>query len=143
MRMLNSIFVYLWYKAYNIIGKSYREVYLNAHPEKQQKCACCGKILYRGKVDFTIDRILPRRYGGTDDITNLQPMCRSCNSRKRDKIRIMSRKRGFAWLPGSTCRKLCRGIVLWGVKGCSITSITVSLWSFVNVIKIRNEKKDW
>ena len=41
------------------------------------ECAACGS-----REDMTIDHIEPRIYGGKDDASNLQPMCRSCNSKK-------------------------------------------------------------
>lgn len=36
--------------------------------------------------DITIDHIIPKRDGGTDDLSNLQCACRSCNSSKRDRL---------------------------------------------------------
>ena len=39
-------------------------------------CIVCGK------PSDTIDHIVPISCGGTNDIENLQPMCRSCNSKK-------------------------------------------------------------
>jgi len=41
------------------------------------KCASCGKI-----KPLTKDHILPLSEGGTDYIENIQPLCRSCNSKK-------------------------------------------------------------
>ena len=35
---------------------------------------------------MTIDHILPKSKGGTNDIENLQPMCNACNAKKADKI---------------------------------------------------------
>jgi 5-methylcytosine-specific restriction endonuclease McrA len=34
---------------------------------------------------MTIDHIIPKSKGGTDQIENLQPMCHTCNYKKADK----------------------------------------------------------
>jgi len=47
------------------------------------KCAHCG-----AKEPLTKDHIVPLSLGGTDDIKNIQPLCRSCNSRKWAKFPI-------------------------------------------------------
>lgn len=42
-------------------------------------CLCCGTSMF-GK-----DHVVPLSNGGTDNITNLQPLCKPCNSTKSDK----------------------------------------------------------
>ena len=58
-------------------------------PEKWQvyakcnaKCAICGKYLKFSKM--TIDHITPLSRGGTNEISNLQAACLSCNRSKCD-----------------------------------------------------------
>ena len=45
------------------------------------KCLCCGEF-----VKLTPDHVVPLVCGGTNDISNIQPLCLSCNARKRDRI---------------------------------------------------------
>lgn len=44
-------------------------------------CCYCDK-----ETDLTLDHIFPRSLGGGDEIDNLQILCRSCNSRKGQKL---------------------------------------------------------
>lgn len=44
-------------------------------------CLCCG-CKFPDDDRPTKDHIVPRISGGTDDISNLQPLCRQCNSSK-------------------------------------------------------------
>jgi 5-methylcytosine-specific restriction endonuclease McrA len=38
------------------------------------------------KITWSIDHIIPRRCGGTDDMSNLQCVCYNCNNVKGDKF---------------------------------------------------------
>lgn len=45
-------------------------------------CLCCGKQ----EVKLTIDHIIPISLGGKNVIDNIQPLCKTCNSKKHTKI---------------------------------------------------------
>jgi hypothetical protein len=51
------------------------------------KCAYCGKQMTKeaGPDQITRDHVDPISKGGTDDITNILPACRSCNSSKNNR----------------------------------------------------------
>jgi 5-methylcytosine-specific restriction endonuclease McrA len=45
------------------------------------RCLACG----RDDVKLTADHIVPLARGGSDDISNIQPLCARCNSKKGTK----------------------------------------------------------
>ena len=47
----------------------------------KHRCANCGE-----KTKLTRDHIIPLSKGGHDGIENIQPFCKPCNSKKRDRI---------------------------------------------------------
>ncbi len=55
-------------------------------------CPACGL-----KVKLTLDHIVPLVLGGTNDITNVQPLCLSCNSKKYVHVIDYRPERLRAW----------------------------------------------
>jgi 5-methylcytosine-specific restriction protein A len=51
-----------------------------AHLRRHRSCVQCGRT-----DDLTVDHIVPIAKGGKSDSHNLQTLCRSCNSAKRDR----------------------------------------------------------
>lgn len=47
------------------------------------RCVCCGGWFLKSQIE--VDHKISKRHGGTDDLWNLQPMCRHCNRSKRER----------------------------------------------------------
>jgi diadenosine tetraphosphate (Ap4A) HIT family hydrolase len=47
------------------------------------RCEACGVTANQTQID--VDHIVPRATGGSNDISNLQALCRTCNAQKRDR----------------------------------------------------------
>lgn len=65
----------LWWIDYKVIKEKFDLLW--------NKCLICGSI-----ENIEIDHIIPLSKWGTNDINNLQPLCRSCNGKKWNKILI-------------------------------------------------------
>lgn len=60
----------------------YRKDYFDEHKPHGgwHKCPKCGKSFR--KSDMDVDHIIPQKYGGSDELWNLQAMCPHCNRSK-------------------------------------------------------------
>lgn len=56
------------------------EIRRAVYERDKYRCVTCGTHL-----DLSLDHIVAWSKGGQDDADNLQTLCRSCNSRKRDR----------------------------------------------------------
>ena len=66
--------------AQDFIGK--RKIRTFIFNRDGNKCLCCGSIL-----NLAIDHINPISKGGENKISNLQTLCKSCNSKKSDNYK--------------------------------------------------------
>lgn len=56
---------------------------LRAEVLKDQRCAMCGRTPSDDGVKLHVDHKVPREWGGTSDIDNLQALCSECNEGKK------------------------------------------------------------
>lgn len=90
-------------------------------------CPACGSKF--ATVDFTEDHIVPLSCGGSDNISNIQPLCHSCNSRKRNRTKDYRAEEYGYHLSNETicvheCKRGCQAIVL--PSGSSVKSGNVT-----------------
>lgn len=65
---------------------NYQE-WLDLKVKFRHKCAHCFEY-----KPLTKDHIVPLSKGGSDNISNIQPLCRNCNSKKWSKLNIYENK---------------------------------------------------
>ena len=73
-----------WNKLRGAVGEHCLEEWISLKKRFNFTCPACGLI--EPKVKLTEDHIVPISKGGNNFIDNIQPLCRSCNSKKYTKI---------------------------------------------------------
>lgn len=76
-----------WHKRYTLVRfgdrGSFTDEEWNELCEKYSRtCLCCKDP----EKPLTKDHVVPLSKGGMNTIDNIQPLCQSCNSRKKDKV---------------------------------------------------------
>ena len=103
--------------------------------EKSQmgRCALCGTLLTQG-AEPHLDHIVPVVFGGQEDISNTQILCKECNLGKSDSIHWLMHLPFFSESPGNQPTSKLRYCVLQRYQGrcavsdCAGTSSTSKLY---------------
>jgi hypothetical protein len=108
-------------------NSNYRELFFKTYPQEKYQCVYCGRVFPKDKI--TVDHVFPvdkantpqgqcyiRKNGliGINDIKNLVPSCRHCNSKKRTKT-------GLWLLRAKLGQKDIYWIIIYILKGSFIT----------------------
>lgn len=107
------------------MASDYRALWFRNNTSKDglYKCSCCGQ--HFNKKDIDIDHIIPKSKGGTNEIWNLQPMCKHCNRSKQASLE-------------STAPDLIKSVASNVLKGNKIDNIGLTVG---NIIKVNTAKK--
>lgn len=63
-----------------VFGRRSRDLFVQLVLRNGPACARCGT-----NNSLTVDHVIPMASGGSDDLSNLQLLCKPCNSSKRNR----------------------------------------------------------
>ena len=72
-----------------VITMGYRQTYFENTPDLLGKYRCCRCGNWFKKEEIDVDHRIPKKHGGTDDLSNLQGMCRHCNRSKKINVTVI------------------------------------------------------
>ena len=121
---------------------------LRVFHHKGTTCVTCGKVgtrLIQGEgrggvhwdvytddlYPLTVDHIIPKSLGGSDELENLQPMCSGCNARKGNGQKPYCQNAGFIPSGYQKCSLLEDANVLIGKQ----------VWKRISINKTRKGRK--
>lgn len=67
-------------------GKTWDATRLRVLERDGWRCTYCGVPLVEGSRETTVDHVIAKANGGTDDELNLVSACRRCNGQKSDAV---------------------------------------------------------
>lgn len=59
-------------------GRPWRRIKAQVHERDMYTCQCCGTVT----MELECDHIVNQAQGGSDDLSNLQSLCKNCHSNK-------------------------------------------------------------
>jgi len=75
------------------MGSHTLDEWKNLKNEHSNRCVCCGAK--DDEFKLTADHIIPLTMGGSNWIENIQPLCRQCNGKKKNKIICYTKRVDF------------------------------------------------
>lgn len=85
------------YKRKPISGRLRQDVFMRDN----YTCQICGANRYKDNAKIEVDHIIPVSKGGTNDINNLQTLCRRCNREKHNRTDLKHDKKKLKELKGA------------------------------------------
>jgi hypothetical protein len=100
------------------------------------RCAMCGRKPIDDGVKLQVDHKIPRNWGGSNDLENLQPLCEECNRGKKDLFASIDDRVAAAISEDDPHRRI--GELLKAFEGDWVPSYVVGI-----VASAKQYQEDW